>query len=71
MNHAYIEPGFEGILGYKEICSQVISIDYIDKSYSNRMNHAYIEPGLEGMLGYKEICSQVTSIDYIDNHTAI
>jgi len=41
MNHAYIEPGFEGILGYKEICSQVISIDYIDKSYSNRMNHAY------------------------------
>ena len=41
MNHAYIEPGFEGILGYKEICSQVTSIDYIDKSYSNRMNHAY------------------------------
>jgi len=41
MNYAYIEPGFEGMLGYKEICSQVTSIDYIDKSYSNRMNHAY------------------------------
>ena len=37
---AYIEPGLEGMLGYKKICSQVTSIDYIDKSYSNRMNHA-------------------------------
>ena len=38
---AYIEPGLERILVYKEIYSQVTSIDYIDKSYSNRMNHAY------------------------------
>ena len=33
---AYIEPGLERILGYKEICSQVTSIDYID-------NHTAIE----------------------------